>query len=279
MVVFPDVTASASKMAISLWLNAVVPTLFPFMIMANFIKRTGIIDKVPVGIYPFTMAVLSGYPMGAKLAADAYLMGFLAKPDLYRVLSYSMVTGPAFIIGAVGVEFYDEKHLGYILAISHYLSAALNGLLHGGFVLKGQTSDKRNRTIDSNYTCLTDAILDSFKTIGIILAYIMMFMIGTDMLQFSGAFSTIPADYGEALIKGMMEMTVGCNALRGCQCSMLLKLTLTSFFISFGGLSIMGQSMSMLKDCPVTFWKILQIKSSHGVISGILTFTICAFVV
>ncbi len=39
MVVFPEVTATASKEAINLWLNSIVPTLLPFFIVANFLKR------------------------------------------------------------------------------------------------------------------------------------------------------------------------------------------------------------------------------------------------
>ena len=37
MVAFPEVTAQASKEAVSIWLNSVVPTLLPFFIAANFL--------------------------------------------------------------------------------------------------------------------------------------------------------------------------------------------------------------------------------------------------
>lgn len=56
MVIFPEVTAQASKEAINLWLNSIVPILFPFFIAANFLKSTrhcgtNFIRK----IYPFAM--------------------------------------------------------------------------------------------------------------------------------------------------------------------------------------------------------------------------------
>ena len=68
MVAFPLITALASKEAVSIWLNSVVPTLLPFFIAANFLKKTGIVGRIPTGIYPLAMALLSGYPMGAKIA-------------------------------------------------------------------------------------------------------------------------------------------------------------------------------------------------------------------
>lgn len=280
MVAFPEVTATASKEAIRLWLNAVVPTLFPFIIMANFIKQTGIVCRFPTGIYPFIMALLSGYPMGAKLSGDAYRDHWIDEMQLQRILSYSMVTGPAFIVGAVGVTFFHSQTLGYILAASHYVGAIINGVIHGGVCLRTNLCNMREgMQRESYYTCLTDSILDGFKTIGMILAYIMMFMIGTDLIQFTGIFALFKTDYHAAFVKGFFEMTLGCNAIYSCQCSVMKKLVLTSFLISFGGLSVLGQSMSMLKNCPVSSMQLLKLKLSHGIISAILTFTIYSFVV
>lgn len=280
MVIFPEITADASKHAVSLWLNAVVPTLFPFIIMANFIQRTGIVRRMPMGIYPFVMAILSGYPMGARITADAYRWGYIDEQKLIRILSYSMITGPAFLIGAVGMTFFHSQTSGYILAVSHYTGALLNSLFYGGiFVKKTQPEADRRRSEDSYGEYLTDSILDGFKTIGIILAYIMMFMIGTDLLQFSGFFRMLEQDYMESLLKGMLEMTVGCDALSRCQCPVITKLVLSSFLTSFGGFSVMGQTMSMMKGCPIKLRQLIKMKLSHGIISAILTFTIYAFVV
>jgi len=280
MVTLPEITADASKAAISLWLNAVVPTLFPFIIMANFIQRTGIVRRMPMGIYPFVMALLSGYPMGARITADAYRSGYIDQQNLPRILSYSMITGPAFLIGAVGVNFFHSQMSGYILAVSHYSGALLNSLFYGGIFINNPSIPRGSCRLGDSYgEYLTDSILDGFKTIGIILAYIMMFMIGTDLLQFSGFFRLIEGDYTAALLKGMLEMTVGCNALSSCQCSMMTKLVLSSFLISFGAFSVMGQTMSMLKGCPIQLTQLIKMKLTHGIISGILAFTICAFVV
>jgi len=280
MVTLPEITADASKAAISLWLNAVVPTLFPFIIMANFIQRIGIIKRIPMGIYPFLMALLSGYPMGARITADGYRSGYIDEHNLPCILSYSMITGPAFLVGAVGLSFFHSQTSGYILAVSHYVGALLNGLLYGGFYRNNSYIPAVKQGFDERYgEYLTDSILDGFKTIGIILAYIMMFMIGTNLLQFSGLFRLMERDYIAALLKGMLEMTVGCNALSSCQCDLVTKLVLSSFLVSFGGFSIMGQTMSMLKGCPIKFHQVMKMKVTHGIISGILTFTIMAFVV
>lgn len=279
MVIFPEITATASKEAINLWLNSIVPVLFPFFIAANFLKSTGIVGKISPRIYPFAMGVLSGYPMGARIAGDYYREGSISKDRLVQILSYSMVTGPAFLIGAVGHEFLGSHRLGIILAVSHYLSAGINGMFYGGSRESGVSVRKTFVRKDNYYNIFTDAILDSFRSIGIILAYIIIFMIAADLLQFSGLLNLAPTPLAAALLKGFLEMTVGCSSLAVCQSSQIVKTTLAAFIVTFGGFSVLGQSMSMLRNCGISFRQILKMKLSHGVICAILTFSICSFVV
>lgn len=279
MVTFPEVTASASKEAIHLWLNSIVPTLLPFFIVANFLKKTGLVSRISPRIYPFAMAFLSGYPMGARISGDYFREGLIDRNQLRQILGYSMVTGPAFLIGAVGIEFLGSHKLGLILAASHYASALINSAFYGS---KGGRSPvitgKKGVRQDSYYNIFTDAILDSFQSIAIILAYLIMFMIATDLLQFSGILGFAPNMETAAMLKGFLEMTVGCNSLMLCSSGDLVKTTLASFMVSFGGLSVLGQSMSMLRGCEIGLWQLFKIKMTQGIISGLLTFSICSFV-
>ena len=106
MVVFPSVTESGSKSAIIIWANAIVPVLLPFFIFADFIKRTGNLQRLPVQLYPLLIAVLSGYPMGAKIVGDLVGDGTLSRARGREVLSYSLVTGPAFLSGTIGADHH-----------------------------------------------------------------------------------------------------------------------------------------------------------------------------
>ena len=283
MVIFPEITATASKEAINLWLNSVVPVLLPFFIAANFLKNTGIVSRISPTIYPFAMGMLSGYPMGARIAGDYYLSGYLSREQLYQVLSYSMITGPAFLIGTVGHEFLGSHQLGIVLAVSHYAGALINRVFYGKAGEKTRRKENRFRTgavrSQGYYEIFTDAILDSFRSVAVILAYIIIFMIAVDLIQFSGLLKLAPTAEASALLKGILEMTVGCNSLRMCQCSGLVKLTLAAFIVTFGGLSVMGQSMSMLRGCGVSFRRLLLMKLTQALVSAIIAFSVGAFVV
>lgn len=280
MVIFPEITAEASKEAISLWLNSIVPTMLPFFFAANFMKEIGLSNRVPPQIYPIIMAVLSGYPMGARITGDYYRAGTIRKETAYHILSYSMVTGPAFVVGAVGTGFFGSYKIGLLIAAGHYIGAMVNSVFYR---TSSEKPDKLRKTegkrSDSYYNMLTDAIIDSFKSIAIILAYIIIFMIATDLLQFSGAlsffvsfFPTWMRGYIAALVKGFIEMTVGCSSLMHIGDSLLFGTVCASFMISFGGLSVLGQSMSMVRGCDIKASKIFRIKITHGILSAIITF-------
>ena len=279
MMLFPDITVNASKTAIRIWMNAVVPSLLPFMVIAGYIKRTGTKSIAGSPVYPVFMAFLSGYPMGAKLAGEYYRNGFVSEEGLRTLLYYAMITGPAFLLGGIGVTFYHTRMAGYILACSHYAGALTCGVIFGKKGCRSEKASLRAGASAGSFsdTPFTDCILESFRTLGIVLVYIVLFMIGTDFLDSMACFQVLPEE-AAAFGKGLLEMTVGCSGIAACSCSMQVKLILSSFIISFGGFSVIGQTMSMLSGCPVTFWNILQIKLCHGMCSAIWTFMICTFV-
>lgn len=278
MVIWPEVTALASREAIELWLNSIVPSLLPFFIASGFLRKTGFADRVSPAVYPFIMAVLSGYPMGAKSAADYFREGRINGGQLKQILSYSMVTGPAFLIGTVGIEFLDSYKAGIILAASHYAAAAFSSLFwrsQDGFVR--MMPERKNKEKDTYYNMLTDAILDSFRAIAIVLAYIILFMIITDLIQFSGLLHIAPGPSGPSFIKGIFEMTVGLSGVAAAPTGQMTKIVLSAFLVSFGGLSVLGQSMSMLEGCEITLWTLLKMKLLHGIFGGLFAFSLCAF--
>ena len=122
----------------------------------------------------------------------------------------------------------------------------------------------------------TDAILSAFKSLAIILAYIVLFMFLTDLMHMGGLFSWIGYPPLKALAKGFFEMTVGCGALSECiNLSMGLKGVLCTVVLSWGGLSIIGQSMSMLSGAGVSLPYFILTKLTHAVLAGIIALLLC----
>lgn len=284
MIIFPEVTEEGAKMAIILWLNAIVPVLLPFFIFSDFIKRSGDLAKLPPRIYPFIMGFLSGYPMGAKVTGDYVREGRLALAEGRAILSYSMVTGPAFILFTVG-QFIGSSRAAALVAAAHYAGALANGLLYR----QGKISARRKPAakpitpiapIKSDYMeNFTAAILGGFKAMAIILAYLIVFYIGIDLASRAGLFAAIDNKTVCACLKGMLEMTIGTNQVGMCDIGIEYKTVLAAMLVSFGGLSVAGQSASMTRNSGLGLKDILLMKLTHGMLAAIFAILLTRFVV
>lgn len=282
MVCFPQVTEAGSKSAIVIWANSIVPVLLPFFIFSDFIKRTGNLEKLPARVYPFAVAVLSGYPMGAKVTADLLSQGRLSPLEGRCVLSYAMVTGPAFLMGTIG-GFLGSREAAFVVLAAHYLGALLNGLLWHESGAKSprqampsvRDENRSNRLMEH----FSLSILAGFKAMAVILAYLMFFMIGMNLLDYCGLTGLIGNETAASFLKGLLEMTAGCSMIGACNISLQMKTVLMSFLVSFGGLSVIGQSVSMAEGSGIGTKDILARKGSHGLISGIAAVILVQFVI
>ena len=291
MVVFPAVTESGSKTAIVIWANSIVPILLPFFIFADFIKRVGNPERLPLKVYHFVIAFMSGYPMGAKIVGDLTAGGCFTKEEGRHVLSYSLVTGPAFIIGTVGA-FMGNTGAALAVAASHYMGAILNGFIYRCPAQPRCTPGGRSRKVGADVGAdtglltqqntymesFTASIIAGFKAMAVILAYLILFMIGLELLESAGVFGLLPGEPWSAFAKGLIEMTVGSNLIGICDISINLKTALTAFIVSFGGFSVIGQSVSMASGSGLGLGTIFKIKLTHGLTAGILAAVFSVFI-
>jgi len=284
MVAFPSIALASARRGISLWASDVLPALLPFFICANFLQNIGIISMLRSGAFPFAMSVLSGYPMGAKIVGDLRRGGEISLTEAKRLMSFCSTSGPAFMVGAVGAGMLGSGTLGGIIAAAHYIGALVNGILYtrllgresGGPPAPISDSKRGGRGMQESFT---DAILMSFRSLAIVLAYIVLFMFLTDLFHMSGLFSMTDNQAVRALIKGFFEMTVGCEAVaEGISVTSSVKCVLCAFILSWGGLSVMGQSMSMLSGTGVTLGYLMVSKLTHGIFAAAAAFLITLFV-
>lgn len=280
MVIFPTTALNAARKGVFLWLSNVLPALLPFFICANFLQGIGVISFLKAGAFPFVMSVLSGYPMGAKIVGDLRRGGEISVGEAKRLMSFCSTSGPAFMVSAVGVGMLGSGFLGGIIAVSHYAGALLNGLFYGAIYGRdAQAFPKRPAAANKGLLELfTESIIMSFKSLGIILAYIVLFMFAAELLQISGVLPLFESREVQALLTGILEMTVGCGAVAECGAADSTKCILCTAILSWGGLSVLGQTMSMLSGTEISFGYVVRSKAAHCVFSTIIAFFLCGLV-
>lgn len=306
MVVFPAIALNSAQKGVSLWASSVLPALLPFFICANFMTSLGlpvIIGKFfeepfrklfgapGASAFVFSISITSGYPMGAKLIGDMGRLNEITKDDAKRMLTFCSTSGPLFMLGAVGVGMLNSPAAGIVIAIAHYLGAILNGLIFR--IITAISSKSRNKYTQkkhSNYIpeyigkdnlldIFTDSIISSFRALGIICGYIVLFTLITDFIQFSGVLNFFENSYNRGLFKGFFEMTVGCNSIAGTfDTSLALKCIICSFIISWGGLSVLAQSMSMLAGLEISVLFYTVTKLTHGLLAGLIAWMIGPYI-
>ena len=274
MVIFPSVAVCSAQKGISLWASSVLPALLPFFICANFLNAVGAVSFVRPSLFPFAMSVLSGYPMGAKIIGDMRREKRITQTEAKRLISFCSTSGPAFMVGAVGVGMLGSAGAGILIAASHYLGAAANGIIYSLF-FRGRhpssvSGSVRNKEV---LELFTEAVLSAFKSLAIILAYIILFMFLTDLIHLGGLLSWVQEPWLKGMMKGFFEMTLGCGAVAECaEVSMTMKCVLSAVLLSWGGLSVLGQSMSMLSGSGIRLAYFVLTKLPHSILSGIIAF-------
>ena len=238
--------------------------------------------------------------MGAQSVGDLVDDGTLSRARGREVLSYSLVTGPAFLMGTIGA-FLGSTRAALIIMLAHYLGALLNGCFfhgskrdmklrargveerplaagsfaesaaqfHAGAAVSAANPSRHSAAspVLENFTI---AITSGFKAMAVILAYLMIFMIGIDLAEAAGIWTHLGSELTVSFLKGILEMTVGANMISLCNASLAFKTVLIATIVSFGGLSVIGQSVSMAAGSGIRLADILQIKFMHGIFSGIV---------
>ena len=316
MIANPAKFIGKSLQGLTAWATAVLPSVLPFMFFTRVLSSLNQMEKLtkpfspiskvlfktpPISIYAFTMAILSGYPVGSKMVADLYLQGKISREDAFKMSSFCSTSGPMFIVGAVGIGMFHNAQIGYILFLSHVLGAILNGIAWRKFRMKEEkykneeyrslrhlerserspsgenicnktpvNSPNNNQENKNQATGLSDIVLNSTLSILSVGCIITIFFIVIEC--FSPILSLLPTPLA-FFCEGVIEITKGCITLATLD-NTFLSTALCSFVISFGGISTVLQSITMLKDVKMPVKLFICQKLTHATYSILVTFVL-----
>ena len=279
MVIFPSLYINVTLNGISAWAFNVLPSVLPFIFFTKVLTSLGIVEKFsnlfkkscnklfktpPVSSYVFITSMISGYPVGAKMTADLYLSSKITKSDAFKMTSFCSTSGPMFIIGAVGIGMLKNVTFGYIIFISHILGALLNGLLYRNIKVKEEKIEYTEKTNTQNLsTMVIDSAL-SIITVGTIIA--IFFVVITSL---SPIFNLFPPQIS-CVLEGIIEITKGCLDI-STNIHGALSVVACTFVISFGGISTILQSITMLNSLSMPIKLFILQKVTHAILSTIIS--------
>lgn len=266
------------RFSFSLCINNLFPSLIPFMLLSNILINYNFINdlsniflklmklfKINKNCsFAFIMSILSGSPSNAKYLNDLYNNKLINESDIQNSLNFIHFVNPIFILGTIGYTFLNDKKLGLIILISHYLSALLLGLFNKKNSLNIDTNIKIKN--NNNFIkILKDSINSTISTLLLILGIITTCIIITTILN---NLIDIKCKY----IYGVLEITQGLKYLSISNLDLKLKTIISSFLISFGGFCIHAQVFSIIENKKIRYLPYLKSRIIHGLFSSLITY-------
>ncbi len=313
LVIFSTTNLVAAKSGLLLWANSVVPSLFPFFVATELLSNTNfpnILGKFlnfimkpffnisGEGCFAVIMGILSGYPIGAKIACNFRQNNILSKEECERLLSFTNNSGPLFIIGTVGISMFGNITIGFLLLTTHLLACFTVGFLFRFW--KKSASANKFYTKSSNYKTLTlnnfgetlsNSIYNSISTILIIGGFIVIFSVIVSIFKtskflniltfcFSPCFKLlhIPTSFTGSLLTGILEITNGIALISNIHIKKIsINIILTAFLLGIGGISILLQIISIVSKTDLSIKPYIIGKLLQGVIAAFYTYVFIQF--
>lgn len=281
LLVHPEEALLSAKDGMSLWLNVMIPTLLPFLILTGILLKTGNIPQLleplapfwkhffgisPAGAYVLILGFLCGYPMGAKLAHDLYINHQISQREGEYLLTFSCNASPAFIFSYLSQNILEGKipphSLLLILLSADFICMLFFRFLvyHGNTVssVKPEYRKKETYQQDSTGVILDVSIMSGFETITRLGGYILIFS-----LLFTGFYHYWPfCSQNKILLTSPIELTTGLHQIAQSAFSWKIKYITSMTLTAFGGFCVMFQTKSVLEEklsiLPYIFAKCLN---------------------
>ena len=306
VIMFEILTSSQSIMdtvsfSFGVWKNNIFPSLFPFFVLSEILVNYGFIELVGelfkpimnkvfklkgVSAFVFIMSLVSGFPSNAKYVRELYVNGLINEHEGSKLLTFTHFSNPLFILGTISILFLNNKEIGLLILLCHYFGNVIVGILFRNYYIsdKEDSSVSLKRAIISMHKkrlsnkkpfglVITDALLDGINTLLLIFGVITLFLVITTIIDNNINLS----EYYQSILNGIFEMTQGLKYVSLLRIPLKIKGTLSVMFISFGGISVHMQLVSILSDTKIRYLPFLVARLIHAFISSIMFYFIFDF--
>lgn len=249
---FPEKVLSGASDGLMLCINAIIPSLLPFMLIStcliksHFSRPMGmVLSKVitpitrisPCGCTCLVTGLIGGYGAGVNAVMQCRNEGQISKKEAEAILGVCNNAGPLFVIATVGIKFLSSEKTGIMLFVIQVLSALFCAAVFGAADKSTETSIKDEwRFYEKNKPPFGSLVAQSAAASGSAIINVCVFVI-----SFSAVLEILNAQK-YPIIAGVLEVMRGCSELAKNGSG---ALPLISAALSWGGLSVHFQANSI----------------------------------
>ncbi len=303
LVAAPGQAAEGAREGLSLCLNVIVPSLFPFFVLSALVVDLGLATRLGHKLEwlmaplfrlngscaaAVVLGFIGGYPVGARTALQLYEQGTCSKTEAERLLAFCNNSGPAFILGVVGAGIFGDSRVGLLLYLTHALASLLIGFAFRFYGKDSAAIPHRQKPIAAVTlpSAFTGAVTRSLQSTLNICAFVIFFAVVLRLLAAYGVLDALAAllslfgfqpAWARRLVAGLLELSSGVSSLSGGG-SMTGLTSMAAFMLGWAGLSVHCQVLSFLVDSGLSVKVYLAGKMSHGLLAAALTWLLAKLI-
>ena len=268
--------SEAIQKALYLCAKALIPTLFPFLILTDLLLSTEGSEKLltvistPIsrllrlsksGGVVFLLGAIFGFPMGAKAIARYYPEGRLSKEEAERLLLFSGNASPFFLIGSVGAGMLSSPQAGIMLYLLQLFVSLGCGTFLGCFAKHTSNNDVAfsRSTFKISFP---RSVQGAVKQILFISGYVVFFSAILSVLL-----PYLSHPFLKQLCSSLFEISNACAA---ASTRTTLILPFCAFSACFSGVCVYFQTLDCIEGCGLNTKRYLPTKLLCGVLAFFL---------
>lgn len=228
----PDISIQYVTRGLRLCCTAVIPTLFPFMVLSELLVRTGggelmgralaapmraLFGLSGAGSCAFLLGAVCGFPVGTRAAVMLYDRGLFERSEAERLISFCNYPSSAFMISATGAALWQNRQLGAAMYASVLAAGVIAGIISG---IPARRAAKKEGVVPTDMphtvrkpqpTALSDSVTAAATSTLNVCAYVAFFSCVVGCISHILA-RVSPSRTVEAAIYSFFELTSGAAA-------------------------------------------------------------------
>lgn len=303
LLAWPQAVSGGVSRGLSICSSVIIPSLFPFLVLAGFLVRSGVsaalgrrLEKPTRFLFglPGSCAAgiligfVGGYPAGGMAAGDLVRQGSITRDEGRRMLRFCVNGGPAFVISAVGAGMMGSVRYGAVLFAAHIGASLLLGLCSR--LLSGRTKNAEKKGDEHPGTAtkrlppaaaFVESVNAACRSLLFMCGFVVLFAALLALCDVSGVSGFIhymlawPLEAAGAdasalscVFPCLMEVSCGCVEASGTG---PLAPFLLGAALGWGGLSVHCQLAATLYEQKLLTRGFFAFRAAHAVLGGVLS--------
>lgn len=299
MLRFPQALANGVSRGLSVCSSVIIPTLYPFMILAGVMTDSPLCSRPGKFSAAVTrrlfclpaccgsailLSLIGGYPAGALAIGRLRQSSRISAEQARRMTLFCVNGGPGFIVSTVGVGLLGSARAGWLLFAAHATTSIGMGITLARTDKMREDTAQQPPSAALPPRAFAQTVQDTCAALLSMCGFVVLAAAGLSLWEASGlphalqSISGITATVWSTAAAMLAEVSCGCIAIAGGG-------TLAPFWLcvclGWGGLSVQGQLAVALKGARdekiliPAFWAARLI---HGCVSGLIATLLFRFI-